>query len=286
MKHAFQDDFDNLMNSISSVISHKILSLYYTSERGYNLTETSQKIKEKISTTQDYINKLLNYKLIYRMGNDYFLSNLGEYIYEELKKLSSLEQFKSILGNIPKNRIPHEIVDEFIPFIKDFQFHTSSWKFMNMMDKHIDKMKANIGKNPQVFEIIGWWSLEYDLEIMKTKFPQFNLHDASWKNFLKNFQFKFVAHKPIIKELRNYDLLEKILGDRLYADQFRIYDKVDRLNFTFFRFNHLLGAFLVKNDDIDYQNYMFIENNEGALEVFEKLFEHYWKNSKPLYEFI
>lgn len=286
MDNLFDETFVNLLNSISSSISHKILHLYAQNENGFNLTITSQKIGEKISTTQDHLNKLLTYELIYRVGNDYFLSNFGEYIYNELKKLSLLEKFKTVLGKIPKKRIPLEIIEEFIPYLEDCQINSSSWNFMNMMDEYLEKMKSNLNKKPQYFEIIGWWSLEYDLEIMKNKFPNFKLNGSSLKVLLRNVHFKFVGHKPIIKELKQYNLLNKIIQDEDFAEKFHIYDQIDRFNFCFLRFNDLLGIFLVKDDDIDFQNYIFIENNQGALGVFEKLFEYYWENSKPLDQFI
>jgi predicted transcriptional regulator len=286
MDDFFDETFCNLLNSISSSISHKILHLYAINDQGFNLTKTSQEIEEKISTTQDHINKLLTYELIYRVENDYFLSNFGEYLYNELRKLSSLDKFKTILGKIPKNSIPHEIIDEFIPYLKNCQINSSSWNFMNMMDENIEKMKLNLNEKTQYFEIIGWWSLEYDLEIMKSKFPNFNLTGSKLKGFFRNFHFKFVGHKPILKELKQYNLLDMIIRDDDFAEKFHIYDEIDRFNFCFFRFNDLLGIFLVKDDDIDFQNYIFIENNQGALKVFEKLFEYYWEDSKPLDQFI
>ncbi|MFO8020797.1 MAG: hypothetical protein R6U96_19395, partial [Promethearchaeia archaeon] len=114
MDNRFNEDFERLMNSLSSHISHKIL-LLYSHQEGFNLTSTSQEIKEKISTTQDHLNKLLSQRLVYRIDKDYFLSSFGEYHLRQLQNLALFEKSKSLFGKIPKGLIPPEIVDKLCP---------------------------------------------------------------------------------------------------------------------------------------------------------------------------
>ncbi|MGV9203074.1 MAG: hypothetical protein ACOC44_03530 [Promethearchaeia archaeon] len=274
------------MNSVSSHISHKILLLYHSHSEGINLTGTSKLIKEKISTTQDHLNKLLSQGLIYRRDNDYFLSSFGQYLLKQLQHIARMEKSKLLFGKIPKGLIPPEIVDKLCLALGNCTIIKTSWNFMNTMDEYINDMKKNLKKTPQYLGVIGWWSLEYDFEMLKMHFPNIDMNSENLKKFLKHFKMKMVTHKAFLNEIKNHKLLGQLLNEEDLLKNFRIYEGIDRFNFCVLRFNRVLGIFLTDKTDIDFQNNLFFKNNEGALEFFEELLDFYWERSTPLKNFL
>lgn len=285
MERFFNEPFENLVNSISNHISHKILNLYNAQNEGFNLTNTANEINEKISTTQDHLNKLLKQRLVYRKEKDYFLSNFGEYLFAILKKLSLFGKFKDLFGRIPQGVIPPQFLEKLIPELEKSSIITTSWNFMNTMDKYIKKMKKNLKKSHQNLGIIGWWSLEYDFELMEMYFPDFNLNKNKLKEFFQNFSMKMVTHKGMIQEIKNNSLFSKIIMEDDLIKNFRIYEGVNQFNFCIMRFNQVIAFFLVNDNDIDFQHNIFMENNEKVIETFRELLNYYWVRSTPLKEF-
>lgn len=73
-----------------------------------------------------------------------------------------------------------------------------------------------------------------------------------------------------------FNLKEKIL----------IYEKKKEFKFTMFKIKDISIFALIKNNDIDYQNYFIVENRPNLNEFFDRVFDYYYNCSTPLIQFL
>ncbi|MBD3339259.1 MAG: winged helix-turn-helix transcriptional regulator [Candidatus Lokiarchaeota archaeon] len=287
MKTKSNSKFYKLLNSISSKLTYDILELYL-SNKGLNLTETASQLNQSVSTVQDYLNKLKDTNLIYRIDNNYYLSNYGQYFLKELNNFAVFSKVSHIFGKIPVNMIPLEFINDLLPSLIDVKIENSSWHFMNGMQELLNNFKKEmmINKNFINFKVLGWWSIEYDFQLFQTMFKDFKLDLKSFQKIFDeyNFQIKLISDKIFLDELRKFKKLREVLDYLNVFENFRIYEG-EIFNFSILKFNRFIGLFLVDENDIDVKNHLFFKENLEMDMFFEKIFDYYWKRSKPVRKF-
>ncbi len=280
------NEFQILLNSISSTLSLKVLLLYEKNIH-HNLTETSKLLNEPISTIQDNLRKLEKANLIKKNIKNYSITNLGSYILNSLKRFNILSKFIHIFGNLPSESIPSEILYEFLPNFINIETSHKSFDFLQVT-KNLMENFLNITKKSEItLEIIGWWDLNLDLQLARLFGIDFNLEKGPIPPIIKNINFKIITDKSFIENIKKYDkIFNRFEEEFNFMDRVKIYDENYKFHFTLFKLNHIITFSLVKDNDIDYHNYFIVENNPKISLFFEKLYNYFNNRSKPLKEFL
>ncbi|MFX0072748.1 MAG: hypothetical protein ACFFAO_16820 [Candidatus Hermodarchaeota archaeon] len=282
-------EFGLLLNSISATLSYDILKLYNESKEDYNLTKTAEVLNQSISTIQEYLKKLTNSYLIYKIDKNYKISNFGSYILNELRNLEMINKLAFILGKIPREMIPYEYLHNLIPNLKDIEIEESTWHFMSIINDMFNQFKKGLNSDHTIQEIklLGWWNLNLDYKMVKTYFKDFSLDIRSMKTFFEKgkFRFKIITDKKVIDEILEDKNLRQIMELFNMFDNFRIYD-TECFNFTIIEYSKKVGLFLIEDDDFDMKHHILFENNPAVNQFFEPLFNYYWQKSIPITDFI
>ena len=277
--------FEELLISISSINTYKILKLYNSNNEGWTLTHTAHKLHLPISTIQDYLVKLLNVNLIYKKAKLYYISNFGSFFLRELQDFEIFNNFSQIFGTIPAEMIPSHFIHELIPFLADVEIEEGSWHFMTIINELMTQLKnsLNIAENSFELKILGWWNIDFDFHMLKTYFKDIEMNIESMERFFKNsnLNIKIICHRKILDEIKeDKSIIELMNHFNLFKD-FRIFN-IESFNFTFIKYNQKISLFLIKDNDIDAKHHIFFDNNPGMNHFFENLFNYYWKRSDPI----
>ncbi len=281
--------FEELLISISSIISYKILTLYSSDNKGWNLTDTAHNLQLPISTIQDYLLKLLNSNLIYKKAKLYYISNFGSFFLTELQNFEIFNKFCHIFGKIPAEIIPSRFIHELIPYLTDIKIEETSWHFMTVFNEMMNHFKNSLNRPENAFDlkVLGWWDIDFDFHMLKTYFKDLEMNIESMQRFFKNsnLNIRVISHKKIVDEIKADKSLVELMKHFNLFDGFRIFD-IESFNFTFLKYNQKISLFLVKDNDIDAKHHIFFENNSGMNKFFDDLFHYYWKRSIPITEFL
>lgn len=286
MDKEIDSDYLDLLNSFSNKIAFKILNLLHNSLNGFNLTDTAKNIGEKTSTVNDHLEKLLNAHLIYRENKNFHLSNYGNFVLNYLNNLRILDNLKEIFGKLPARRIPLEYIHELIPSIKNVEIQTNQWKFMQISSSIIKQIQVDVKKGPVNLKILGWESLALSLDIIENYFKTLTLAPQSLQNFFNKTNFELISDKGIIEDIRNNQRLVKIMRTTDLKKRIMIFEKVEKFDFTLFRYKDTIHLFLNEETKggIDYS--ILFKDNPGAIRFFKKVYDYYLEDSNPLQSYL
>ncbi|MFO8019771.1 MAG: hypothetical protein R6U96_14195 [Promethearchaeia archaeon] len=275
-------NFFELLNSLSTEISYKILVLYSEQQEGINLTNTAQLIDEKTSTVRDYLNRLLDVKCIYRINKDYYLSNFGSLILDYLKKMKNYNILRDILGNISAGAIPTNFIEILDPIIQEIEIKSDQWQFMNVSNKLINQIQNDMGQEGIKLKVLGWRSLTLSLNIIQNYFNKVTLERYSIQQFLENTNFKLISDKGVLKEIHSNEKLKNIVEKTDINEKIYVYEEVENFPYTLIKYNETIQFFLNKGEEMKVGKYFTLENNETAKTFFNEIFDYFKKKSKPL----
>lgn len=279
-------EFFNFLNSFSNRIAFKILKVYSENKIGLNLTDTSMIINEKTSTVKDHLKKLLNAKLIFKSEKLYYLSNFGSYILNILDDLEILNKTSIIFGQIDADFIPSEYISELLPFLKNIPIITNQWQFITISNRMLNQIKAELGNRKIEIKVLGWNSLALGMEIIQNTFNEMDLNNESIKNLLNEINLELITDKNILKDVENNELINNMIKNPEIKERFQIADNIGRFRFIMMRYNEIIHFFLNEKEEFGIGPYFLIENEPGAVEVFDKIFNFFSIHSKPLAEFL
>lgn len=275
-------NFFELLNSLSSEISFKILELYSKNQKGINLTNTAQMVNEKTSTVRDYLNRLLETNCIYRIDKTYYLSSFGLLILDYLKKIKNFNKLGRILGNIDAKSIPIEYIEILEPIVDEIEIKSDQWQFMSVSNQIIGRIQQDIGQQGIELKVLGWRSLSLSMSIIQNYFKKITLERYSIQQFLENTNFELISDQGILKEIQKIEKLKEVVGKTTIKDKIYVYEEIEKFPYTILNYNEIIQFFLNKGKDMEVGNYFTLENNETAQNFFTKLFGNFKKKSKPL----
>ena len=275
-------NFFELLNSLSSEISFKILELYSKNQKGINLTNTAQMVNEKTSTVRDYLNRLLETNSIYRIDKTYYLSSFGLLILDYLKKIKNFNKLGRILGNIDAKSIPIEYIEILEPIVDEIEIKSDQWQFMSVSNQIIGRIQQDIGQQGIELKVLGWRSLSLSMSIIQNYFKKITLERYSIQQFLENTNFELISDQGILKEIQKIEKLKEVVGKTTIKDKIYVYEEIEKFPYTILNYNEIIQFFLNKGKDMEVGNYFTLENNETAQNFFTKLFGNFKKKSKPL----
>lgn len=275
---------DSLFNALSSQESLEILHLLQ--EQGQNLTDTANHIAIPISTTQDKLRKLVESNLVFIEKKTYHLSSLGNYLLSTIQNLEALSKLRYIFGHIPANSLPMAFLEELIPIADQMDFQESPWHFLNIFDQLLNQFKREIqdGSFSSEIRIIGWWNLDFDLELLNTYFPQQGFDPHFYINFIKNVKIRLLGDKTFADELlrdENFKELGPILDEYKYI---QIIEDDKPFNFTLIEIEGTIGMFLVKNHELDFKHHFFLTHPK-AHDLFDRVFKSYAERAISLQKY-
>ncbi len=274
----------DIFNSFSNPIAMKILHIHSESNEGFNLSDTANLIGEKISTVKDHLKKLLTRNLLYKIGNKYFLSNFGSFIYDSLIEIEILSKAMNIFGKIPSRLIPSKYLRKLLPFLKNSNISSNQWEFMTISNKLLNQIKSERGKIKIELKVLGWNSLALGREIIKNLFDDISLDNMTVRKLLADLNLKLISDKSIfqdLKTLKENELL-KLLKIPGIKERFQVWDGDDSFSFTIMHYNNVIHFFLNEKDNTGLGPYFIIEDEPRAIKIFNKIFNYYSRSSKPL----
>ncbi len=273
-----------LLNTISNETAHDLLNLY--KENSYNLTDTARKLALPISTVQDNLKKLIQSRLLFVREKKYHVSSLGDYLLTKLNEIEPILRLQNFFGDIPADLIPHQFIEHLLPFIKEIDIQETSWHFFNIIDKLLSKFKEEIDEGTFKGEIrvLGWWSLEFDLALLKTYFPDRTIDMEFYLTFFKNVRFHQITDKKFVEELRNHEFFQDMKKYLEMEDNIRIMEDIT-FNFTIMEIEGSMCFFLVRNDDVDIQHHFILENPKSQ-SIFNSIFTKYQEKSLSLHDYL
>lgn len=286
MSNEKEIEFEKFLNAINSESTYKILKLYFNNKKGFNLTETSRVIGENTSTTRDRLKKILDSKLIYLDGKNYYLSNLGSYTLNKLENFRRLSKYQSIFGEIPAEMIPTEFLEMLVVNLDDIGLIRSQWQFLNIVNQVVNDIKNDINKQCYELKLLGWKSLTLLFEIFQNYFKEISMNANTIQNLLKSFDFHVISSRDIISEINEKPDIRKILDNTTLKENISICEAVDKFNFIVFKYNQNVHIFLNKNNQFNFEQYFISENNKNIVNFYDSLFNHYLKQSIPLVDFL
>jgi len=278
-------DFLGLLDTVSSEVSHKIL-LLYTQQDGLTLTETANLIEEKISTVRDHIKKLIEAYFIYKKEKQYYMSNFGSFVMKYLSNLEIFNKTRQVFGQIPGELIPSEFIRDLIPYIADIKIESDPWQFMLTSTGILNQIREDLGSGTFELKILGWQSLSLSIDIMEKYFSNVPFEKESLNRFLTDLNFQLITDKEILKDIKESPQIQKIINNIEIQDRFFICDTVQNFEFTLFKYNEIIQFFLNEKDALGVGHHFVLKNNKNAVEFFDKVFQYYLAQSKPLTEYI
>lgn len=277
-------DLNEILNSYSNPIAIKILKTHAKTPQGINLSDTANLIGEKISTVKDHLKKLSDARLLYKINKRYYLSNFGSYIIDSLNDLEILTKMSAIFGRLKAHSIPSRLLKKLVPFMKGIQIVSNQWQFMNISNRLLKQIESELGKQPIELKILGWNSLALGIEIIRNNFKTISLDGDSLKKLLEELNLTLISDKTILKDLKESKNVElnNIIKKSGIKERFQIIDSIDRFSFSIVRYNKIIHFFLNEKENIGLGPYFLIENDEGAVKIIDKIFNHFATLSKPL----
>ncbi len=276
------DDFFQLLNSISTEIAHKVLNLYSENSGGLSLTETSNKIEESTSTVRDHINRLLDANLIYKKEKTYFLSNFGSFILRYMKHLEIFNKTRKVFGQIPAELIPSKFIQELVPHISDIEIKSDQWEFMTISTRLMDKIRADLKKDPGELRVIGWESLTKALEIMQNLLMK-DL-DFPYQEFLKLTDFELISNNRILNDILEHKEIRKMA--ELINNRVHICENIEKFEFILFKYKQTIQFFFYEGGKLGMGYHFVLEDNPEAVKFFDNVFNYYLEQSVPLTQFL
>lgn len=274
-----------LLNAISSEITYNILKLY--EDNSFNLTDTAKRLNFSVSTVQDNLKKLLQSNLIYLREKEYHLSSFGNYFLSKLKEFEEVNKLRHFFGKVPSKLIPYEFIEEFIPLLKNIKIQETSWHFLNTFNElsAIFKDEIEKGLSTREINVLGWWDVNFDFEILKAIFPDLTMEYKSLLKFFKNLKFRLISDKIFAANLINNKIFQEIKQHFDMGQYIRIVEDDIIFNFTIMEFEETISLFMIENNDIDVKHHIFIQNPNSHI-FFNDIFNYYQEKSIPLDEYM
>ncbi|MEJ2276625.1 MAG: hypothetical protein P8Y70_02580 [Candidatus Lokiarchaeota archaeon] len=258
-------DYIQLLSAISSEIAIKILNLYAKKDTGLNLTTTADLINENTSTVRDYLNRFLESNLIYREQNDYYLSNFGSLVRDEIKILKNFYRIKTILGQIPANQIPIKYLKHLQEPLKKIKVQSGQWQFMALSSKLLNKMQQDLLKGKINLKICGWRSLTISMNIIRDYLNSFSKDVNSLQQFLEQTSFQLITDSRILEELKVNEEIKEILKKTDLGERINIVKHIEEFKFTLFRYDTIIQFFLNQDGKMGFNDVFEFYLNDSIL---------------------